>query len=135
MKNAFRCFLFAILTIHNVVAAYACKPIGDELFAIKQDTIAPKFSYTETINDSIFIGEFENDMLMRLKINDVWVPAAEIGRYTGFLEKAQIRYDAHKAPKPFYGKTPFDITKRPKNLNYWEMTFKGSLLTDRKSVV
>ena len=130
MKNTFRCFLFTILTIHNVVAAHACKPIWDNLFATKPDTTAPKFSYTETINDSIFVGEFENDMLMRLKINDVWVPASEIGRYTAFIEKAQIRYDAHKAPKPFYGKNPFDITKRPRNLNHWEKTIKESLVPD-----
>ena len=130
MKNIFRCFLFAILTVHNVAAVYACKPILDNLFAIKPDTTAPKFSYTETIHDSIFVGEFENDMLMRLKINDIWVPAAEIGRYTTFLEKAQIRYDAHKAPKRFYGKTPFDITKMPRNLEYWEKKIKESLVAD-----
>lgn len=127
MKNTLRCYVFAILTIYNVVAAHACKPIFYNFFAIEQDTTAPKFSYQETINDSMFIGEFENDMLMRLKINDVWVPAAEIGRYTAFLEKAQIRYDAHKAPKPFYGKRPFDITKyqeiwntgKRKSRNHW----------------
>jgi hypothetical protein len=130
MKKTFFYAILAILFLNNPVTNYGNHSLEEAHFIIQLDTTPPNFSFMEKINDTIFNADFENDILMRLKINGAIVHPDEISKYQKFVDKAQKSYDAKKSESPFYSKNSMDVNNMPDNLDVWEKKFMESLEAD-----
>jgi hypothetical protein len=113
MKNTSFYAILAFLWLNNPVTNYGNQIIMTSHFWVQLDTTPSNFSFTEKINDITFTADFENDMLMRVKINGIVIHPDEIGKYQKFVDKAQEHYDATKAESPFYSQNSMDVNKMP----------------------
>jgi hypothetical protein len=126
MKKTILYSILVFLILFNKVN----NTFGNIPFNALLDTIPSNYSFMEKINDSTFIADFENDILMRVKINGSIIHPDEISKYQKFVDKAQENYDAQKSESPFYSQNSMDINKMPNNLDVWEKTFKEMLEAD-----
>jgi hypothetical protein len=130
MKRTIQYSILVFLILCSKVTSYSNNTFGNTRFHAQLDTTPSNFSFMEKINDSTFTADFENDMLMRVKINGSIIHPDEISKYQKFVDKAQEQYDATKAESPFYSQNSMDVNKMPNNLDVWEKTFIETLKVD-----